>query len=654
LQIKSIRISNILSFEEKDRIEDAEEICLEDDINILIGPNGSGKSNFLEILNQIFRNVLVYGTAFNPANVDNFNQNPAQNRLTNTISQNIRNYALPKNNCAKTETKRIKISIALSDNDIQNLLFIANNVHDFNRLLRTYCNSYDQFPEGVTESELNQRRLISFTFEDSTNRRIFEQKVDTQNSADQFKLLYLRQFEFVQHLISLANKLEKKNWPPLKNTFAIISGYRNYNKIEQVFAIDANESGRLTEIASKMIGDTMLESRSEEPIVFSYVKHKLVYAYHNIREDIAEGRRPLSSGKDALDYLSELPIFENINALLREHLGLQIRIHKQIPNSLNYNFNFVDLKTSRTVQVAELSAGQKGIIHFIFSIYGYDLERGVMVVDEPELHLHPQVQQKYLKIINEVKNKMQIQFVIATHSASFITPQTIEGTLRFYRDGDFTRVVSPAIQHDEKDLIRILTLTNGSKIFFASKVVLVEGDSDEYFFKAYFEHYKKIRSLPDEPIEFLYIGGKGNFTQFRTFLEKFNIPTYFIGDLDGVLDPELGFIDQSTKGQLCRDFENFRSSLAACQSGGVKFLDYLQQNRVSDWQDITKRIPGKYKDRIFILSQGDLEFYIGNPIGNKLENAIDFHKNRLNLWYIDQSKQALIAELDSIFTQILA
>jgi ABC-type lipoprotein export system ATPase subunit len=654
LRVKSIRISNILSFEEKEKIEDAEEIRLKDDLNILIGPNGSGKSNFLEIINQIFRNVLVYGTTFNPQNIANYDQNPGQHSLVNTIGRNNRSYNLPKNNKAKTDVKRIGIQIELSDDDIKNLVFISDNVTEFNRLLSTYCNNFEGFPTGVTETELLQRKIISFIFEDVSNRRIFEQRVETPDTAARFVLLYLRQFEYVQYLVTLANEREGKNWPPLKNTFAVISGYRNYNKIEQIFPIDPNESTRLSEVTGKMISDTLLESKNEEPIVFSYVKHKLIYAYHGIREDIAEGRRQLPPGKDALSFLSESTIFQNINSLLKEHLDLQILIEKESPNSHNYRFNFADTNTRKTVQIGELSAGQKGIIHFIFSIYGYDLERGIMIIDEPELHLHPQVQEKYLRIIDKVRDTLQIQFVIATHSAAFITARTIDGTHRFYKDNGFTRVVSPIIQHDEKDLIRILTLTNGSKIFFASKVVLVEGDSDEFFFKAYYEYYRSTNSIPDTSIEFLYIGGKGNYEKFRHFLDKFKIQTFYIGDLDNVLDAELGFITQQAKSQLCCDFDTYKAAQpAGSPQSRVKFIDYLKAARTTEWSLMVGQISRKYADNIFILKEGNLECYIDAPYSNKLENAIDFHKNRLLAWLANTTKSAMISEIDNILKTIL-
>jgi predicted ATP-dependent endonuclease of OLD family len=50
-----------------------------------------------------------------------------------------------------------------------------------------------------------------------------------------------------------------------------------------------------------------------------------------------------------------------------------------------------------------------------------------MVIDEPELHIHPQMQKKYLTIINRAIEQLGLQFVIATHSPLFVNTDTIRG-----------------------------------------------------------------------------------------------------------------------------------------------------------------------------------------------------------------------------------
>lgn len=100
----------------------------------------------------------------------------------------------------------------------------------------------------------------------------------------------------------------------------------------------------------------------------------------------------------------------------------------------------------------------------------------------------------------------------------------------------------PNIETHDKELFKIINVTNNSSIFFSSKVILVEGETDEYFFRSLFERLleEKFSKYKPESIEFLKIGGKGNFKSWREFLNKFKVKNYFIGDLDNIKELQIG------------------------------------------------------------------------------------------------------------------
>ena len=58
MKLKSLRISNVLSFKYEPDISHSEVLNFEDELNIIIGENGSGKSTALEVINFIFKRVL--------------------------------------------------------------------------------------------------------------------------------------------------------------------------------------------------------------------------------------------------------------------------------------------------------------------------------------------------------------------------------------------------------------------------------------------------------------------------------------------------------------------------------------------------------------------------------------------------------------------
>ena len=655
MKLRSIRISNILSFEYREKIEDAEEINFDENLNILIGPNGAGKSNFLEIINQLFRNIMVLGCNFNEANIEENRKEPHNHPLNGTITQQERRHTLVKNNDSNSNIKRILIEIELGPNDIQNLLFLHKNKSEINRLFAKYCNVSPQFKSAVTEQDLQSKTTVSFMFEDSGNQKKFN-LANTSDETTRFIADYFAYFEFLQNLITIANRFEGMDWMYLKNTFALISGYRNYDKVNPIFPLDPNENAKLQQIRNSAVEDSTRQSKNTEPIVFEFVKHKLSYAYDRIREEIAsKSGTEFQINKKAIDLLDNEPVFRNINELLDESLGLKLTIER-VPRTSSFSFGFTD-RNSKMVQLADLSAGEKGIIHFAFSIYGYDLEKGVMIIDEPELHLHPQIQHRYLSLIDKAVERSQIQFVIATHSPAFVTPKTVGGVRRFYKPDGFTKVVVPtSLVQDEKDLVNILTLTNSSKIFFATKVVLVEGPSDEYFYKVFCNYYCNLNARSDSNIEFLYIGGKNGYLTWKQFLDKFKIQSYFIGDLDNILDVELGITDANTKDKLMQDFENYKKNTPNYQKtkkGNKELLDFIKTNNQAEWNRMKTVIPSRYQHGIFVLQDGDLEDYLGKSSSNKLENVIKFCKTCLENWYSNPVNANRVSELSDIYDQIL-
>jgi predicted ATPase len=54
---------------------------------------------------------------------------------------------------------------------------------------------------------------------------------------------------------------------------------------------------------------------------------------------------------------------------------------------------------------SDLSAGQQSILLILFAIYGNDLKDGFMIIDEPELHIHPQLQKELAILLNQLSEE---------------------------------------------------------------------------------------------------------------------------------------------------------------------------------------------------------------------------------------------------------
>lgn len=648
MKIKSIRISNILSFEQKDDIDQCQEIVFNEKLNIIIGPNGSGKSNFLEIINHVFRNSLFKSYQYNQTMIQDYKTKVNIN-LRNTITFQDRVFNIVPNRNSKNNEQKIKLKITLSDDDKQNMVFIHKYKDKINEFIKKYVDQDIVF-ETVSETEILNCKQIEFTFNKKTNQTVME--IDQlKTPIENYVLKYLQNFNMLQNIILVANYEEGEKWQILKNTFALISGYRNYNAVTLNFSLQPDKQNHLQSQKLQFLNETTRTTSNDEPFVFPYVTTKIGYSYHEERDS-----KGTKSG-NLVDNLQD-KTFTDINVSLKNIMKMHLDIKRDNIYTTGGTFRFISDETGDVINPAELSAGEKGIIHFIFCIHGYEIKNGVMIIDEPELHLHPQLQQKYLEMLKQTEKDEKIQFIIATHSPTFITPETIEGVLRFGMENNFTKVTNPEINTDDKilddkDLVRILNYTNNAKVFFAKKVLMVEGETDEYFFQTFLKKYKPNNS--SRGIEFLDIRGTTNYNVWKTFLGKCGIKSYFIGDLDVILSEQLGIINKTTKDTLSNDFhqdpttqQKIVNDSSYLQNSKKDFINFIKNH--NEWHNISSKLSQMESDGIFILKNGELEDYIGHNVKGKLQNVVEFCKNKFETWYASDAK---VVEIQNIFSKIV-
>lgn len=177
----------------------------------------------------------------------------------------------------------------------------------------------------------------------------------------------------------------------------------------------------------------------------------------------------------------------------------------------------------------------------IFALYGNNLHEGFLIINEPELHLHPQSQKTLAQTFEKISENINAQFIISTNSPLFINENNITNVYRVYKnEKSESKIICPKItvDYDDATLIHMLKFENLSKIFFVSKIILVEGDTDAYFFSYYLNYLKTLPERKEKirDYEVININGKGSLHTWIRFLNKFNIKNFFIGDWDNTVD----------------------------------------------------------------------------------------------------------------------
>lgn len=167
-------------------------------------------------------------------------------------------------------------------------------------------------------------------------------------------------------------------------------------------------------------------------------------------------------------------------------------------------------------------------------ILAMNIRNGLIIIDEPELHLHPRWQIVLLDLVKDLIDMTGNQFLFTTHSPTFIRRETIAKVLRVYQDEDDSSRVDRVTGFESDsiaDLVHVINSYNNEKMFFADDVVLVEGIKDRLIFQALIDYYL---DETDDPriIEVLEVDGKENFEKYTPLLNDLSIPHFIIADRD--------------------------------------------------------------------------------------------------------------------------
>jgi len=161
---------------------------------------------------------------------------------------------------------------------------------------------------------------------------------------------------------------------------------------------------------------------------------------------------------------------------------------------------------------AELSDGEQSLLSMIFTMYGYDLNHGMIFIDEPEIHFHPQMQRSFSRMIEKINQNIGTQFIVSTYSPLLINESNIGNVYRFSKINGETKIKNPflTLSADEATLVHLLKFENLSKIFFVNKIIMVEGETDEYFFEYYLRYLHTLPERKDKltDYEIININGK--------------------------------------------------------------------------------------------------------------------------------------------------
>lgn len=637
--IKSVKIKNVRSFKE-------ETVFLpKEGMNVLIGANGSGKSNLLDIVYMALREFIV-----RPYNFIKSEQAGITTMWLNEVTPfgDIRQ-VLSKYTGDNSPTE-LTFQLQVTEHDVENIKALKDNREKLNGLIAIFSNTgmgvrnYLLFaPETFTPGEVFTYEIKDYRLPDPTD--------------DNRRKIYLFYLKSIEGFMAISDMVGISLHPVLQ----YFSPFRSFNNASLNAVLSS------TNYATELPNVIKAYSRTSS----SLIKLATIYfASKHRRMEMNPNGYEAAWRNDA-----DVKLVSETLSLLGYSWNLDLEDRDK-------NIYIIKLsKDGKEYQLSQASSGEVELINFIFGLITLGLRDGVIIIDEPELHLHPQwvavLRNFFMRFALEYNN----QIYVSTHSATFINSASYPFITRVFKDEhNISRIhqIKPEeITSDSRDLLHFIHATNNEKVFFSDFVVMVEGDTDELVFRRVISDVRCQRKSRKD-VEVIQIRGKNNYEKFKAFLGTLSIPCCFIGDVDNVNQMAEGRADiksllVTNESRVARmviknpsSYDNVQlvseldkairtgdtASLQEFWQYMLSFRTKIKSQFTAEEQKTLNAFIEELKDkRIYLLSDGEIEDYFPEGFKHKdLMKVLELLKpENYQEWQKQQGYAHLYALVDEIY-----
>jgi putative ATP-dependent endonuclease of the OLD family len=518
MYLKSLQITNFRKFGNTENIiefVDSKE-SLQQDINIalattlIVGKNNSGKTTITKALETLTSSSpKFYANDFNFAYLNNL--------LSEYKESNFENMPM----------LMFKLLIGFDKNIKTDLV---TNIFPFMTIENTN-DSNEQYFEINIRYELTEKE----TFKTNVNTVL-----DKYNNEDKKHLLFQKFLDVINETSFELIYLNSNNEPIEKSKFKL----NNLIKIEHIKA-------------NKNISDTSLSETFNKIIRYKYdikgvdLDENIEKINENITTEIKDFND--ASINNVLHKIEDSKRFE-------VRLSSDLTIDKLMRTLIKYEY---------TEQGLHIPEGQFGlgyanlmsiIGHLIDYIEKYPDEENnsklnLIFIEEPEAFMHPQMQELFIKNINEAikellngsAKKINTQIVITTHSAHILnskihtsnsfnnisyiaTPNNEANVVNLHDETIITSEDDPDKKVNDLKFIKKHIKFKVSDMFFADAIIFVEGVTEETLLSFYIDNHETL-GLNKYYIAIFNINGAHGLV-YHDLVKLLKIPTIVITDLD--------------------------------------------------------------------------------------------------------------------------
>lgn len=486
MYIKELNITNFRGFKKSTKI------MFSDNINIIIGANNSGKTTIIKALELLFSDGTskrCFIEDFNHGtSIDELKAHSPKIEISAKLveSKNEKEYSDDLITVATWLTKidnpyeaRITYEFSLPEKEEENYKLIMEKLDS---------NDIEDYWKEIEAAFL--RKYMPRIFIGDPNYRTL---VDP-DSIKKFDFQYLDAIRDVERdLFSGKNTLLRD----------IIDFYMDYDiKIDDELSKEQKQEqiAKNKKDFSKQADDLILNLHTR---MGSGKKEMLKYAEETGAS--FDDLTPSFEGK-----VLDTELYSALRLVVENKTGLKIPATR---NGLGYN-NLIYISLLLAKMQKNASGEYMGSNAKVFPM---------LAIEEPEAHLHPSMQYKFLKFLNENSKHEVRQIFITTHSPNITAAVDLNSIIVLYKDKDQTEVAYPGKvfseeledQISKKYVERFLDVTKAD-MFFAKNIIMVEGITEQLLVP----EFAKVMGvdLTDSHVSIININGR----YFNHFLKLFD------------------------------------------------------------------------------------------------------------------------------------
>lgn len=517
MKLKKIAITNYRQFQNA-------VINFDDELTILAGANNSGKTSIIELFKRLFRDrnftkedisaeyysKLQYDfiSDINKIYSISLNETEFREKIKKKFSFDDR---------SKWTAIKIKIEVQYNKDesislfsdylmelgdDCTSFFFLFNyeaDMAELNKLL------------GLNVTSLFEKKNEINTFSVARKTKEINEKIDELNERFEDFLIEILETVLENKVYFTDKNYENRQLIGVREFQALF----NYNYLNATRLLNDEKTDNYFSISKELLSHFKKSNDWED------FKTKII-------KDIKSGLRAQKLNEKVREHslIKAQNALDNIEKYFEYNKG-EFSLQTDISDELLMTFLSSSLQTffefKNGTKLKEFSQGL-GISNLIFMClkveafvkqYKSDVV-DIFVIEEPEAHMHPQMERMLIKFINEIllnEDNNRVQGIITTHSSEIVKCSELKN-IRVLRIDELLKSFIYDMNlfkqnldtEEERQFFSFLFSINYSDLIFANKVIMYEGDTEKLYIEKILS-LDEFEGLSNQYISFVQVGG---------------------------------------------------------------------------------------------------------------------------------------------------